>query len=53
LPAEKISVEAERRALAEQLDVPFVTSPGHHASYTDAAAIDAWVTLLREALHEL
>ena len=39
--------------LAEQLGGPMVTFPGHHLSYTDPGAVDAWVATLREALGQL
>lgn len=41
------------QALAEQLDRPFVSFPGHHGSYLDPNTIDAWVASLREALGKL
>ena len=39
--------------LAEQLGGPMVTFPGHHLSYTDPGAVDAWVATLREALGQM
>jgi len=39
--------------LAEQLDYPLVTFPGHHTSYAEPDVIDAWVASLRAALREL
>jgi hypothetical protein len=39
--------------LAQQLNGPFVTFPGHRLSYTDVGVVDAWVAKLREALRQL
>jgi pimeloyl-ACP methyl ester carboxylesterase len=41
------------KALAEQFGSPFVTFPGHHASYLDPSTVDAWAASLRDALHQV
>jgi pimeloyl-ACP methyl ester carboxylesterase len=40
------------QALAEQLGSPFVTFPGHHASYLDPSTVEMWAASLRDALHQ-
>lgn len=41
------------KALAGQFGSPFVTFPGHHASYLDPSTVDAWAAALRDALQQV
>jgi hypothetical protein len=38
------------RRIAEVLDAPFVTFPGHHGSASDPEVVDEWIAQLRHAL---